>query len=223
MHPVPLHSLASASHGEVVGLSDREASFTRVEIDSRSVRPGDVFWALSGEHHDGHSFLVEARHRGAGAAVVRRDRLTQAQEAWKAGSGHGHVPPLIAVEDTLVALADFARWYRTQQEGLVIGVTGSFGKTTTREMIHAVLSAAYPGVRSLKNFNNHIGLPLSLLELDQSHEFAVLEMGASAVGEIAMLAEIAQPEVGVITGIGLAHVEGFGSPERIVLAKGELL
>ena len=223
MHPVPLHSLASASHGEVVGQSDGQTSFTRVEIDSRGVRQGDVFWALRGEHHDGHSFLVEARHRGAGAAVVRRDRLAQTQEAWKAGSGHGHVPPLIAVEDTLVALAEFARWYRSQQEGLVIGVTGSFGKTTTREMIHAVLSAAHPGVRSLKNFNNHIGLPLSLLELDQSHEFAVLEMGASAVGEIAMLAEIAQPEVGVITGIGLAHVEGFGSPEQIVQAKGELL
>ena len=141
----------------------------------------------------------------------------------KTGSGHGPVPPLIVVEDTLTALGEFARWYRSQQEGLVIGVTGSFGKTTTREMIHAVLSAAHPGVRSLKNFNNHIGLPLSLLELDQSHEFAVLEMGASAVGEIAMLAEIAQPEVGVITGIGLAHVEGFGSPERIVLGKGELL
>lgn len=223
MHPVSLHSLATATHGQIVGGVNGEAAFTRVEIDSRGLRPGDIFWALRGEHHDGHSFLVEARHRGAGLAVVQRDRLTQAQAAWKSGSGHGPVPPLIVVEETLTALADFARWYRSQQEGLVVGVTGSFGKTTTREMIHAVLSAAHPGVRSLKNYNNHIGLPLSLLELDQSHEFAVLEMGASAVGEIAMLAEIAQPEVGVITGIGLAHVEGFGSPERIVLGKGELL
>lgn len=223
MHPVTLNSLATATHGQVVGGADEVATFTRVEIDSRSLRPGDLFWPLPGEHHDGHEFLVEARHRQAGSAIVRRDRLAQAQEAWKIGSGNGPVPPLIVVEDTLTALADFARWYRSQQEGLVVGVTGSFGKTTTREMIHAVLSAAYPGIRSLKNFNNHIGLPLSLLELDQSHEFAVLEMGASAVGEIAMLAEIARPEVGVITGIGLAHVEGFGSPERIVLGKGELL
>ena len=223
MHCVSLHSLATATRGEIVGHSESETTYDRVVIDSREVKPGDLFWALRGEHHDGHAFLVEARHRGAGAAVVRRDRLVQAQEAWKTGSGHSPVPPLIVVEDTLVALADFARWYRSQQEGLVIGVTGSFGKTTTREMIHTVLSAAHLGVRSLKNFNNHIGLPLSLLELDPSHEFAVLEMGASAVGEIAMLAEIAQPEVGVITGIGLAHVEGFGSPERIVLAKGELL
>lgn len=223
MQSVSLHTLATATHGQIVGGADGEAAFTRVEIDSRSLRPGDIFWALRGEHHDGHSFLVEARHRGAGLAVVRRDRQAQAQEAWKTGSGHGPVPPLIVVEDTLTALADFAHWYRSQQEGLVVGVTGSFGKTTTREMIHAVLSAAHPGVRSLKNFNNHIGLPLSLLELDQGHEFAVLEMGASAVGEIAMLAEIAQPEVGVITGIGLAHVEGFGSPEQIVFGKGELL
>ena len=223
MHSVALHSLATATNGQLVGGTGGEAMLTRVVIDSRLTKPGDLFWALRGEHHDGHEFLVEARHRGASAAVVRHDRLAQAQEAWKSGSGRGAVPPLIVVADTLVALAEFASWYRSQQEGLVIGVTGSFGKTTTREMIHAVLSAAHPGVRSLKNFNNHIGLPLSLLELDQSHEFAVLEMGASAVGEIAMLAEIARPEVGVITGIGLAHVEGFGSPEQIVLGKGELL
>ena len=223
MHSVSLNLLASATHGQIVGSQAGDVSFTRVEIDSRAVRPGDVFWALPGEHHDGHEFLVQARHRGAGTAVVRRDRLAQAQESWKSGSGHGPVSPLIVVEETLTALAELARWYRSQQEGLVIGVTGSFGKTSTREMIHAALSATHLGVRSPKNFNNHIGLPLSLLELDQRHEFAVLEMGASAVGEIAMLAEIARPEVGVITGIGLAHVEGFGSPERIVLGKGELL
>lgn len=218
-----LSSLTTATRGQLIGCHDANAGIGRVVIDSRMAKPGDLFWALRGDHHDGHEFLVEARHRGASAAIVRRDRLAQAQEAWKTRSGHGPVPPLIVVEDTLTALADFARWYRSQQEGLVVGVTGSFGKTTTREMIHAVLSAAHPGVRSLKNFNNHIGLPLSLLELDQSHEFAVLEMGASAVGEIAMLAEIARPEVGVITGIGLAHVSGFGSPEQIVLGKGELL
>ncbi|HLQ45517.1 MAG TPA: UDP-N-acetylmuramoyl-tripeptide--D-alanyl-D-alanine ligase, partial [Planctomycetaceae bacterium] len=195
----------------------------RVEIDSRSVKPGCLFWALRGERHDGHDFLVEARSHGAAAAVVSRRRLKKAQEAFKTGAGRSHTAPLIAVDDTLTALADFARWHRSRQEGLVIGVTGSVGKTTTREMIHAVLSASHQGVRSLKNFNNHIGVPLSVLELDASHEFAVLELGASAVGEIAALAEIAKPEVGVITGIGLAHVAGFGSPEKIVLGKGELL
>ena len=223
MQPVTYSSLAAATRGQVINCFDESGTFARVEIDSRCVKPGCLFWALHGEHHDGHDYLVEARYHGATSAVVSRSRLTQAQAAWRSGGARGEIAPLIVVEDTLASLADFARWYRSQQEGLVIGVTGSFGKTTTREMIHAVLSAAHHGVRSLKNFNNHIGLPLSLLELDCSHEFAVLEMGASAVGEIAALAEIAQPEVGVITGIGLAHVCGFGSPEGIVLGKGELL
>ena len=218
-----LTSLAAATRGQLIGCQNANLGVGRVVIDSRLTAPGDLFWALRGEHHDGHEFLMEAHLRGASAAVVQGARLAQIQAALQNGSGHDSVLPLVVVEDTLAALADYARWHRSRQEGLVVGVTGSFGKTTTREMIHAVLSASFQGVRSLKNYNNHIGLPLSLLELDHTHEFAVLEMGASAVGEIAMLAEIAQPEIGVITGIGLAHVEGFGSPERIVQGKGELL
>lgn len=223
MTNIALSSLVVATHGQLLGGPSGAANVGRVEIDSRRVKPGDLFWALRGEHHDGHDFLVEARHHGAGVAVVSRHKLAQAQQAWRAGATNGADAPLIVVDDTLTALADFARWHRQRQSGLVIGVTGSFGKTTTREIIHAVLSVSKPCVRSLKNYNNHIGLPLSLLELDANHEFAVLEMGASAVGEIAMLAGIAQPQVGVITGIGLAHVEGFGSPEGIVRGKGELL
>ena len=223
MTDTSLTSLATATRGELIGGQDADVRSGRVVIDSRLIKPGDLFWALRGEQHDGHDFLAEARQRGASAAVVRRDRLAQAQAVWQSGSEKGLVPPLIVVEDTLAALAELACWHRLQQEVLVIGVTGSFGKTTTREMIYAVLSASLPGVRSLKNFNNHIGLPLSLLELDHTHDFAVIEMGASAVGEIAHLAEIAQPDIGVITGIGLAHLAGFGSPEGIILAKGELL
>lgn len=223
MQPVPFHSLVSATQGEVLGVPSPVPMVCRVEIDSRQVRPGDLFWALRGEHHDGHDFVVEAFRCGAIGAVVRRDRASSVLDTLRTLPGLKLEGPLLAVEDPQAALADFARWYRSTQEGLVVGVTGSFGKTTTREMIHAVLSAAHSGVRSRKNFNNHIGLPLSLLELDQTHEFAVLEMGASAVGEIAQLARIARPEVGVITGIGLAHVEGFGSLEGIVLGKGELL
>ncbi len=223
MQPLSISSLTTATRGQLVGSGDGSPTIGRVEIDSRRVQPGDLFWALRGEHHDGHDFLVEARHHGATGAVVRRNRLAHAQKAWKAGATSDNSTALIAVDDTQHALADFARWYRSQLDAVVIGVTGSFGKTTTREMIHAVLSHEHHGVRSLRNFNNHIGLPLSLLELDGNHEFAVLEMGASAVGEIAELASIARPEIGVITGIGLAHVEGFGSKERIVQGKGELL
>lgn len=218
-----LTSLATATRGQLISHHSADVRGGRVVIDSRLIKPGDLFWALRGEHHDGHDFLMEARQRGASAAVVRFDQLAQAQAVWQSRSDHGPVPPLIVVEDTLTALAELAHWHRSQQEALVIGVTGSFGKTTTREMIHAVLAASHSGIRSLKNFNNHIGLPLSVLELNRSHDFAVFEMGASALDEIALLAEIARPDIGVITGIGLAHVEGFGSPEGIIRGKGELL
>jgi UDP-N-acetylmuramoyl-tripeptide--D-alanyl-D-alanine ligase len=212
-----------ATRGELLGANGADDRCGRVVIDSRQIKPGDLFWALRGEHHDGHNFLAEAWNRGAGAAVVQMDRLDQVLAAWQSRSENEFPPPLILVEDTLTALAEYAHWHRPHFEALVIGVTGSFGKTTTREMIHSVLSASHQGVRSIKNFNNHIGLPLSVLELNRTHDFAVFEMGASAAGEIALLAEIAKPDVGVITGIGLAHVEGFGSLEGIVLAKGELL
>lgn len=223
MTDTSLTSLATATRGALIGGQDADIRGGRVMIDSRLIKPGDLFWALRGEHHDGHDFLAEARQRGASAAVVRFDRLDQAHTVWQSGSERGLVPPLIVVEDTLTALAEFAHWHRPKHEALVIGVTGSFGKTTTREMIHAVLSASHPGIRSLKNFNNHIGLPLSVLELNSTHDFAVFEMGASALDEIALLAEIARPDIGVITGIGLAHVEGFGSREGIICGKGELL
>ena len=218
-----LNSLATATRGELIGGQHADVRAGRVVIDSRLIKPGDLFWALRGEQHDGHDFLAEARQRGASAAVVQFDRLDQAQAVWQSASEHGSVPPLIVVEDTLTALAEYAHWHRPKHEALVIGITGSFGKTTTREMIHAVLSASHPGIRSLKNFNNHIGLPLSVLELNSTHDFAVFEMGASALDEIALLAEIARPDIGVITGIGLAHVTGFGSPEKIIRGKGELL
>ncbi len=223
MTDTSLTSLATATRGALIGGQDADIRGGRVVIDSRLIKPGDLFWALRGEHHDGHDFLAEARQRGASAAVVRFDRLAQAQEDWQSRSEHGPLPPMIVVEDTLTALAEFAHWHRPHHEALVIGVTGSFGKTTTREMIHAVLSASHPGLRSLKNFNNHIGLPLSVLELNSTHDFAVFEMGASALDEIALLAEIARPDIGVITGIGLAHVAGFGSTEAIIRGKGELL
>jgi UDP-N-acetylmuramoyl-tripeptide--D-alanyl-D-alanine ligase len=127
------------------------------------------------------------------------------------------------VPDTLRALWDYAAWHRGQRDAAVIGVTGSFGKTTTREMIFAALSAGHCGLRSPRNYNNHIGVPLTLLELDDQHEFAVLELGASAVGEIEQLAKLAAPEIGVVTGIGPAHLDGFKTIERIIAAKSELI
>ncbi len=211
MQPVSLDSLLSATDGRVVGFGGSGIAFPAVGIDSRSIRPGELFWAVQGEQHDGHDFLGEAFNRGAAACVVESKKVTAA-----AG-------PLVVVEDTLKALWDFSRWYRKNHDAVIVGVTGSVGKTTTREMIHAALTSQYQGVRSPKNFNNQFGLPLSILEIQPEHEFAVLELGASQAGEIRSLAELAAPEIGVITGIGSSHLEGFGDEEGVLRAKGELL
>jgi UDP-N-acetylmuramoyl-tripeptide--D-alanyl-D-alanine ligase len=211
MDPVSLTDLAAATRAETAGLAVDAITVRQVCIDSRKVQPGDLFWALCGKKHDGHHFVAEALRRGAVASVVER------------ASAVNFTSPLVVVGDTLAALGEFARWYRHQREAMVIGVTGSVGKTTTREMLHAVLSVRHTGRRSQRNFNNEIGLPLSLLDLAATDEFGVFEMGAARVGEIRQLCEIACPEVGVITRIGKAHLETFGSLEAIYEAKGELL
>jgi UDP-N-acetylmuramoyl-tripeptide--D-alanyl-D-alanine ligase len=215
MEPVQLNQLLIATHAETAGLAhglnDANVVFTRVSIDSRTLQPGDLFWALRGETHDGHDFVNDAIRRGAVACVVDRNCKLPLSA------------PRIIVDDTRRALGEFARWYRHRWETLIIGVTGSVGKTTTREMIHAVLSAEHVGTQSHGNFNNEIGLPLSLLELAASDEFAVYEMGAARTGDIRELCEIACPEVGVVTRIGKAHLETFGTIDNVYQAKGELL
>jgi UDP-N-acetylmuramoyl-tripeptide--D-alanyl-D-alanine ligase len=189
---------------------DADRLMRAVSVDSRTLQPGDLFWALRGIKFDGHDFVAAALRRGALACVVDE----------KSASGFG---PRLVVSDTQRALGDFASWYRQRWETLVIGVTGSVGKTTTREMIHAVLSVRHAGRRSRLNYNNEVGLPLSLLELESSDEYGVFEMGAARRGDIRRLCEIAHPEVGVVTPIGQAHLETFGTLEGIYEAKGELL
>lgn len=211
MEAVTLSQLMDATRGHPVRISDPEASFSCVSIDSRTVSEGTVFWALPGEHQDGHDFVSDAEARGACCCVVNRGQPITANG------------PIIEVEDTLQALADFAGWYRLQRDGLVVGVTGSVGKTTTRELIYSVLNTSHDGVRSQKNYNNEIGLPLTLLELTGNHDFAVLELGARRIGDIRKLAEIAQPEIGVITAITPVHLETFGSIQGVLQGKGELL
>ena len=211
MKPTMLTNLLSSTGGTAVGVADVSAEFCRVGIDSRTVQAGDVFWAVSGEQNEGHDFVGDAVLRGATACVVEAGRVQNV------------FGPLVEVTNTLEALWKYAAWHRTQQEAMVIGVTGSVGKTTTREMIHAVLSARYDGVQSPKNYNNHYGVPLSVLDIDSSHDFAVLELAASAVGEIRDLASVAAPEIGVVTAIGESHLAGFGSIENIIQAKGELI
>jgi len=210
MERVTLQELETATGGRAIACNPAAIAFERVTTDSRTARPGDLFWALPGERHDGHEFVADAMSRGAVACVLQENKTV-------AGV------PAVVVPDVLQGLQDFARSQRQRMDALVIGVTGTVGKTTTREMLHAALSPTFAGCRSRKNFNNHIGVPLSVLDIESSHEFAVLELAASRQGEIAKLAEIARPEVGVLTSIGVAHLDGFGTIETIAATKAELL
>src|SRR5262245_427300 len=203
-----ISELAAAVNGRATSVDDTSAGFERIETDSRKVRRGDVFWALKGPRTDGHQFIPDAHSRGASVCVGEKARIPRGI-------------PGIAVADTLQALWDFAGWHRQRMDALLIGITGSVGKTTTRHMLQATLAARFAGVESPGNYNNHWGVPLSLLTIRPEHEFAVLEFGASQVGEIARLAALAKPEIGVLTAIGPAHLEHFGSIENICDAKSE--
>ena len=211
MERLCLRDLIQATGGRLRDVDSADAPFNRVSIDSRDTRRGDVFWALKGENHDGHDFTAQALENEAILCVI------------SAGRAESVAGPRLIVDETLTALGQFASWYRSRIDALVIGVTGSVGKTTTRELIYAALSSQFRGIQSHRNFNNLIGLPLSLLALEDQHEFAVLEMGASAIGDIRALCQLAVPEVGVITAIGPAHLRTFGSLAAIIQTKGELL
>ena len=182
-------------------------------IDSRTVQPGDLFFAVKGERLDGHDFVHQALERGAVSAVVRKDQLARFSVK----------TCLLAVDDTLVALQTLATAVRRLWGKPVVGITGSVGKTTTKEAIAHVLSSHYKVLKSEGNLNNHFGLPLMLLKLQSEHEIAVIEMGMSHSGEIAALAKIAQPETGVVTVVAPVHLEFFDSIAGIARAKYELI
>ena len=197
-------------------------------IDSRRGRPGALFVALEGEHADGHDFVADAFSRGAVAAIVERDvgvsattlDLTGPAQAWPTDWS---LPLVLKVDDSLQAIQRAAAFWRRQHRVRVVGITGSVGKTTTKELSAAVLARRYATLKSKASYNNEIGLPVTLLHLTDRHERVVLEMGMYDVGEIADLAQIAQPQVGVVTIIGPVHLERAGTLERIVQAKTELI
>jgi UDP-N-acetylmuramoyl-tripeptide--D-alanyl-D-alanine ligase len=196
-----------------------EGNFPRDEvvqgysIDSRTVRKGELFFAVKGERLDGHDFVDAALEKDAAAAVVRKEQMLR-------------YPPtsrLLAVDDTLVALQTVATAVRKVWGKPLVGVTGSAGKTTTKEAIAHVLSSHFRVLKSEGNFNNHFGLPLMLLKLEPEHDIAVIEMGMSHAGEIRALAKIAQPEIGVVTNVAPVHLEFFDSIAGIARAKYELI
>jgi len=182
-------------------------------IDSRTIQAGELFFAVKGERMDGHDYVQQARESGAVASVIRKDQL--ARFAVKSG--------LIAVDDTLAALQTLATAVRRLWGKKVVAITGSVGKTTTKEVIAHLLAIKYRVHRSKGNFNNHFGLPLGLLKLEPEHEIAVVELGMSHAGEIATLAKIALPDEGVVTTVAPVHLENFESIAGIARAKYELV
>lgn len=185
-------------------------SSTSITTDTRSIKPGELFVALRGENFDGHDFVQVAIDKGAIAAIV--DFKFTSSEL-----------PLLQVEDTLQAYQKIAQWWRKQFSIPVIGITGSVGKTTTKELVAALLATQGKVLKTQANFNNEIGVPKTLLELGAEHDFAVIEMAMRAKGEIALLTQIASPTIGVIVNVGTAHIGRLGSEQAIANAKCELL
>jgi UDP-N-acetylmuramoyl-tripeptide--D-alanyl-D-alanine ligase len=186
-----------------------------VSIDSRTLRPGELFIAIHGPRHDGHDFVASALERGAVAAMVAQSQAGRYAAAVR--------ERCIAVGDTFEALKQLGRAVRQAWGGKIAGITGSVGKTTTKEILAALLGAKLRVLKSEGNLNNEYGLPLTLFRLEETHEAAVLEMGMSRRGELARLAVIARPDVGVVTRVAPAHLEFFASVDEIALAKRELI
>jgi UDP-N-acetylmuramoyl-tripeptide--D-alanyl-D-alanine ligase len=203
--PPTLAGLARCGEGRLVG-ADR--TFDTISTDSRTLQPGALFAALRGERFDGHEFARDAAEGGASGLLVERLLPIDA--------------PQVVVADTLKALTICARERRRAFGGPLIAITGSNGKTTTKEMVGAILGRLAPCLVTKGNLNNHIGVPLTLLGLRAEHRYAVVEMGANHRGEIAHLASVAEPTVGLVTNAGPAHLEGFGSIEGVAAGKGEL-
>jgi UDP-N-acetylmuramoyl-tripeptide--D-alanyl-D-alanine ligase len=203
----------------------------QVVIDSRQVTAGSLFVALPGEKHDGHEFVAQAFERGAIAAIVHQPlTLGPAVQVIKAGDETsaqtttvGGSPVCIQVNHSLAGLQQLAAFWRRKFSPRVIGVTGSVGKSSTKELIWAVLSTRFETLKNEGNLNNEIGLPLTLLNLKANHDHVILEMGMYALGEITLLCNIAAPQVGVVTNVGPTHLERLGTIERIAQAKSELV
>lgn len=220
--------IAAVAGGTVV-YGDADTPVTGAALDSRQVRPGDLFVAIVGERTDGHQFARAAAAAGAACLLVRRDRWPLGAAAQQGGEPAAAVPlppdtAVVAVDDPVAALGRLGAHHRRQLADLtVVGVTGSVGKTSTKDMIAGVLGQGGPVLKNPGNLNSEFSLPLVLLELAKDHRYAVLEMGMRARGEIRQLCDIARPQIGVVTNIGISHLELLGSEREIALAKAELL
>ncbi len=204
-----LSTASLAMHGSLMGADGR---FDCVGTDSRAICPGQLFVALKGEHFDGHAYAKQALEQGAAAVVLEKNTA--------------NLSPAILVKDSYLALGQLAAHWRAKFSIPVLAITGSNGKTTVKEMISAILAVKAGGMTAihatLGNLNNHIGLPLTLLKLRDTHQYAVLEMGMNHIGEIAYLTDLAKPTLALINNAGTAHLGELGSRDNIALAKGEI-
>jgi len=205
-----VEEIIKATAGKLAGIAGN-TPITGVSTDSRRIRPGDLFIPLIGENFDGHDFIKPAFENGAAASLTQKETI--------------HFPgkTMIVVKDTLIALQNLAAWYRNSFNIPFIGITGSVGKTSTKEMVACALSGRYNVLKNEGNLNNEIGVPLTIFRLEPEHEAAVVEMGMSGFGEIRALTNIVRPKIGIITNIGISHIEKLGSRQNILKAKLELL
>jgi UDP-N-acetylmuramoyl-tripeptide--D-alanyl-D-alanine ligase len=202
-------NLASMKKEQLVKLHQLILKGHTICTDSRQARPGAIFFALRGDNFNGNNFAFQAIEKGCAMAVVDEPIAPSGEK-------------FILVDDVLQSLQQLSLFHREQFILPVIGITGSNGKTTTKELLHAVLASTFNTLATKGNLNNHIGVPLTLLELNPAHEIAIIEMGANHMGEIGELSRLAKPGYGIITNIGKAHLEGFGSVENIIKTKTEL-
>ena len=217
MENCKIRELIKAVSGKIIQ-GDQDCLISRISIDSRTSIPGDLFFAIIGPSFDGHDFIIEAFNKGAVGAVVCKSvsSLLQSEEIDKN-------KVIVEVKDTLSALQNWSKYYKDKFKTFNICVTGSNGKTTTKEIIAHILSQEFPLLKTSGNYNNEIGIPLTLLQLNKSHKILVVEMGMRGLGEIKTLTNFIPPDLAVITNIGEAHIGLLGSKDNIFKAKSELL
>jgi UDP-N-acetylmuramoyl-tripeptide--D-alanyl-D-alanine ligase len=206
MKELSVTDLAKIINAGIIGSPDSQQTCSSVNIDSRTVKSGDCFFAIAGENHDGHNFLADAFAKGASCAVVSKDVSISDKV-------------LLKVDDTIKALGILSAWFRKDSNFKVVAITGSVGKTTTRQILYHVLSRRFKTHQPVKNFNNNIGLPLTLLAAPADCQIVVAELGTNHPGEIEVLTKIASPDIAIVTTVAPAHLEGFGDIETLTNEK----
>ena len=213
MEHLSINEIIDATKGSLV-LKGTTESFNNVTIDSRKIKKGDIFFALKGENFDGHDYLENCAKSGAELLIIHKENFKK--------ENINENTSIILVKDTREALKDLAEYYRKKLDIKVVGITGSTGKTSTKDLIAAVLQEKYKVFKTKGNFNNEVGLPLMVFELDKSYEVAVLELGMSNLDEIHRLSKVARPDIAVITNVGISHIENLKTRENILKAKMEI-